>query len=74
MIEKWYFTPLQDRSHQAHQRSDKTFEQVSYGDTIFSGNSVREREIIASRVFDICILIEGDCSVFLPPANEVTGR
>ena len=71
---KWYFTPLQDRSRQAHQRSDKTFEQVSYGHTIFSGNSVREREIIASRVFDICILIEGDCSMFLPPANEVAGR
>ena len=45
------------------QREDKTFKEVSYGQTIFSGESVRDRESIVSRVFEMCILIEGtDCN------------
>lgn len=52
-------TVFQDKSDKAKQRSDKTFERIGYGETVFSGNSVREREIIAARAFDICVLIEG---------------
>ena len=33
---------------------------ATYGKTLYSGDSVREREVIVSRVFDICILVEGN--------------
>ena len=33
---------------------------VPYGKTVYSGDSVREREVVVSRVFDICILVEGE--------------
>ena len=50
---------LQDRTNQSRQNKDHTFQEVFYGDTEFAGDCVRDREIIVSRIFDICILIEG---------------
>ncbi|XP_071793032.1 uncharacterized protein [Asterias amurensis] len=58
----WHILPVrdeQDRSRQARQNKDKSFKPVSFGETVFIGDSVRQRETIVSRVFDICILIEG---------------
>lgn len=58
----WHVLPErdeQDRSLQAKQNHDRTFPMVPYGKTLYSGDSVREREVIVSRVFDICILVEG---------------
>ncbi|PIK58586.1 hypothetical protein BSL78_04492 [Apostichopus japonicus] len=58
----WHILPVrdeQDRSAQTRQNSDKTFPQVPFGQTIYCGESVRQRETIVSRVFDICILVEG---------------
>ncbi|XP_072026716.1 uncharacterized protein [Amphiura filiformis] len=49
----------QDRSAQTRQNHDKTFQEVPFGKTIFCGDNVRQRETIVSRVFDICILVEG---------------
>ncbi|XP_022091661.1 uncharacterized protein LOC110979851 isoform X2 [Acanthaster planci] len=49
----------QDRSPQARQNRDKTFQPMPFGETVFVGDSVRQRETIVSRIFDICILIEG---------------
>lgn len=58
----WHILPVrdeQDRSAQGRQNSDKTFQKVPFGQTIYCGESVRQRETIVSRVFDICILVEG---------------
>ncbi|XP_033103062.1 uncharacterized protein LOC117105861 [Anneissia japonica] len=58
----WHILPIrddQDRSKQASQNEDKTFRRVNFGETLFYGDSVRERENIVSRAFNICILIEG---------------
>ncbi|CAD5116507.1 DgyrCDS5384 [Dimorphilus gyrociliatus] len=58
----WHILPRKDDykySDVADQNEDGTFEMVEYGNTVFSGDSVKEREIITSRVFDICILIGG---------------
>ena len=44
---------------QARQNSDKSFLNIPFGSTIFTGDSVREREIIVSKAIGICILIEG---------------
>ena len=49
----------QDKSHQTRQRADRTFEPVPYGDTLFYGDSVRQREMLTPRVIDLCILVEG---------------
>ena len=48
-----------DKSHQTRQRADRTFEPVPYGDTLFYGDSVRQREMLTPKVIDLCILIEG---------------
>ncbi|XP_074640330.1 uncharacterized protein LOC141898375 isoform X2 [Tubulanus polymorphus] len=58
----WHVLPVRDEkdcTERARQNRDKTFQIVPYGSTAFSGDSVRERETIVSRVFEICILIEG---------------
>ncbi|XP_071090137.1 uncharacterized protein [Haliotis cracherodii] len=58
----WHVLPErdgQDRSQQANQNPDLTFSVVPFGKTIFCGDSVRERESIVARTFDVCILIEG---------------
>ena len=49
----------QDKSHQTRQRPDRTFEPVPYGDTLFYGDSVRQREMLTPKVIDLCILVEG---------------
>ena len=48
-----------DRSRQTRQREDGTMELSPYGETIFLGNSVRQCGTVSTRVFNICILIEG---------------
>ncbi|XP_071947692.1 uncharacterized protein [Antedon mediterranea] len=58
----WHILPIkdyEDRSKQGSQNEDKTFRSVNFGETLFHGESVRDRENIVSQVFDICILIEG---------------
>ena len=49
----------QDKSHQTRQRADRTFEPVPFGDTLFYGDSVRQREMLTPKVIDLCILVEG---------------
>ena len=49
----------QDKSHQTRQRPDRTFEPVPYGDTLFYGDSVRQREMLTPKVINLCILVEG---------------
>lgn len=61
---------IQDRSQQARQNRDHTFQLVPYGKTVYIGQSVREREIIVSRVFDICILVEGEFFRAIPKQME----
>ncbi|XP_067656996.1 uncharacterized protein [Haliotis asinina] len=58
----WHVLPErdnQDRHQQARQNPDLTFGIVPFGKTIFCGESVRERENVVARTFDVCILIEG---------------
>ncbi len=49
----------QDQSSLTRQNSDRTFAKVPYGDTLFYGNSVRQREMLTARVIDLCVLMEG---------------
>ena len=49
----------QDKSSQTRQNPDRTFPPVPYGETLFFGNSVRQREMLTPRVVKTCILIEG---------------
>lgn len=49
----------EDKSSQTRQNSDLTFSQVPFGDTLFFGDSVRQREMLTPKVIDLCILIEG---------------
>ena len=48
-----------DKSSQTRQNPDGTFQSLPYGDTLFSGSSVRQREMLTPRVVDLCVLIEG---------------
>ena len=48
-----------DRSRKTRQREDGTMEPSPYGETIFLGKSVRQCSTISTRVFNICIAIEG---------------
>ena len=48
-----------DRSRQTRQNEDGTMEPSPYGETIFLGNSVRQCGTAITRVFNICIQIEG---------------
>ena len=49
----------QDKSFQTRQNADGSFPAVPYGDTLFVGDSVRERETVTPKVLDLCVLIEG---------------
>ena len=49
----------QDKSLQTRQRPDGTFEAVPYGDTLFYGSSVRQRETLVPILLDLCVLVEG---------------
>lgn len=49
----------QDKSSQTRQNPDRTFPPVPYGDTLFFGSSIRQREKLTPRVVRICVLIEG---------------
>ncbi|XP_070541389.1 uncharacterized protein [Ptychodera flava] len=79
----WHIIPAkdeQDRRLQTRQAADRTFQSVPYGQTLFSGESVRQREAIVARVFDICILIEASSlqakGLFIHPTdcyNSETG-
>ena len=51
---------LQDFSRKCKQNADKSFAPLSYGRTLFIGDSVRQREQLSARAFDICIILEGD--------------
>lgn len=42
-----------------NQMDDVSFEEPSYGNTFFFGKSLQERDVIVSRVFDLCILLGG---------------
>ncbi|KAI0229861.1 hypothetical protein LSAT2_019732 [Lamellibrachia satsuma] len=57
----WHVLPYTKKgsSKQARQNRDGTFKKLEYGQTVYSGNSVRQRETIVAKVFDICILLEG---------------
>ncbi|XP_071476879.1 uncharacterized protein [Diadema antillarum] len=58
----WHILPKKeerDCTAQARQKEDKTFEGPPFGKTLYCGDSVRQRETIVSKVFDICIIIEG---------------
>lgn len=50
----------QDYSWKGQQNADKTFRPLEYGRTVFIGQSVRQRELITARAFDICIIVEGE--------------
>ena len=49
----------EDKSHQTRQNPDGTFLAVPYGETLFYGGSVRQREQLTPIVLDLCVLIEG---------------
>ncbi|PVD30541.1 hypothetical protein C0Q70_09809 [Pomacea canaliculata] len=58
----WHILPDRDSkdwSKQAKQNLDGTFAVASFGKTLFCGDSVRQRETIVGRCFEVCILIEG---------------
>ncbi|XP_064603291.1 uncharacterized protein LOC135468797 isoform X2 [Liolophura sinensis] len=58
----WHILPERDptnMSKKALQNRDGTFKALSFGKTMFCGSSVRERETIVARAFDICVLVEG---------------
>lgn len=48
-----------DFTKKATQNEEGSFEPVSYGNTLFLGDSVKERESVVARLFDICIVVEG---------------
>ena len=56
---------MQDWRKRANQNADGTFAVASFGKTLFCGDSVRQRESIVGRCFEICILIEGTQMVII---------
>lgn len=57
----WHVLPCTKKgsSKHARQNRDGSFKKLDYGQTVYSGNSVRQRETVVAKVFDICILLEG---------------
>ncbi|XP_076364339.1 uncharacterized protein LOC143253817 [Tachypleus tridentatus] len=49
----------QDFTEKSKQNPDGSFENVSYGKTVFVGESVKERETAVARVFNMCIVVGG---------------
>ncbi|RWS06769.1 uncharacterized protein B4U79_03386, partial [Dinothrombium tinctorium] len=41
------------------QGQDKAFEKLPFGETLFVGDSLHERDAVIARIFNYCILIEG---------------
>lgn len=50
---------MEDFSDKCKQLSDGTFEILSYGDTLFLGESMKERDTVVARLLNTCLLIEG---------------
>ncbi|XP_022235190.1 uncharacterized protein LOC111083173, partial [Limulus polyphemus] len=48
-----------DFTEKSKQNPDGSFENVSYGKTVFVGESVKERETAVARVFNMCIVVGG---------------
>lgn len=46
-------------TQRARQKENGIFEKIPYGQTLFYGESIAERDDIVSATFKICILIEG---------------
>ncbi|CAL1277303.1 unnamed protein product [Larinioides sclopetarius] len=46
-------------ARRARQKDDGSFEKIPYGQTLFYGHSISERDDIVSSTFKICLLIEG---------------
>ncbi|RWS26590.1 uncharacterized protein B4U80_08599, partial [Leptotrombidium deliense] len=42
------------------QNEEGNFESMNFGETLFVGESIKERDLVISRLLDTCILIEGD--------------
>lgn len=60
--EVWHILPdrdVKDFRKRASQNPDGTFAVATFGKTLFFGDSVRQRESIVGRCFEICILVEG---------------
>ena len=58
----WHVTAVKDamdKSSQTRQNKDGTFMQVPYGETVFVGDSVRERETLIGCTLHTCVLVEG---------------
>ncbi|GFR33966.1 TIR domain-containing protein [Trichonephila clavata] len=58
----YHVIPYKDHNiinNKARQRDDGSFEKIPYGQTLFFGNSISERDDIVSSTFKICLLIEG---------------
>lgn len=58
----WHVTAVKDemdKSSQTRQNKDGTFLKVPYGETVFVGDSIRERETLIGCVLHTCVLIEG---------------
>ncbi|GFX24871.1 TIR domain-containing protein [Trichonephila clavipes] len=58
----YHVIPYKDHNiinSKARQRDDGSFEKIPYGQTLFFGNSISERDDIVSSTFKICLLIEG---------------
>lgn len=62
-----HIVPVKDSKNyrsKCRQNSDNTFEKVTYGQTLFLGESVEERDSVLAQLLDTCILIGGDESKF----------
>lgn len=58
-----HIVPIKDNkdySKKCRQEKDGTFEKVTYGQTYFFGETIKERDSVIARLMDTCILIEGD--------------
>ena len=58
-----HIVPLMDSGNyrdKCRQNKDKTFDKVTYGQTLFFGESIKERDSVLARLLDTSILIGGD--------------
>jgi hypothetical protein len=58
----WHVLPQaesQDFARKCRQNADRTFPPLDYGRTIYISGSVRQREMVTARAFDVCIIVEG---------------
>ncbi|RWS10917.1 uncharacterized protein B4U79_01492, partial [Dinothrombium tinctorium] len=53
--------PSKDVKDPKYKQTDEgNFESMPFGETLFVGESIKERDMVISRLLDTCILIEGD--------------